>query len=82
MDAPVTIRNGRTAHVEVGDTLSGYTYGGRLVTGTVEAVLPDVDSVRINGITFAPGAEIRRGSWTVEFSQILTVAHNRALQAQ
>lgn len=82
MSTAVTIRNGRTAHVEVGDTLSGYTYGGRLVTGTVEALLPDDESVRITGITFSPGGEIRRGVWTVEIRQILTVAHNRALQAQ
>jgi hypothetical protein len=55
--------------MSVGDMISGYTYGGRLVTGTVVEMDDQVRQARITGIDVR---ETRRGEYTVRYCDVLT----------
>ncbi len=53
--------------MSVGDMISGYTYGGRLVTGTVIEIKDD--EIKVSGIDVR---ETRRGAYTVRAKDVLT----------
>lgn len=65
------IRNGSWTVLAVGDMISGYTYGGKLVTGRVIATHPYYPSVTVEGIS-GYGEQIRRSRWSVEVKDVLT----------
>lgn len=71
-----TIRNKTWTALSVGDMISGYTYGGHLVTGTV--VDTGDDRVEIEGITVR---DTRRGRWTVYIRDVLTSVSGQARTA-
>ena len=60
----------------VGDMVSGYTFGGVLVTGRVTEVQDD--GVKVQGIDVR---ETRRGEYTVKNKDILTSVNGRARSA-
>ena len=51
----------------VGDMVSGYSFGGKLVTGRVTEIADD--EVKVTGIDVR---ETRRGAYTVKMRDILT----------
>lgn len=73
MDTPTVSgrnRQGSWTVLAPGDRVSGYTYGGRLVHGTV------VETQRPNEVVIE-GSEVsgaRRGRWTLTVRDILAVA--------
>jgi hypothetical protein len=57
--------------MSIGDMISGYTFGGRLVTGRVTEIKDN--EIKVTGIDVR---ETRRGNYTVSMKDVLTrVAH-------
>ena len=63
-------RQGSWTELSIGDTISGYTYGGVLVTGTITEIAPG--GVHVTGITGYGQEGLTRGSWTVQVQDVLT----------
>lgn len=65
-------RQGARTVLSVGDTISGYTYGGKLVTGTVVSTDRGPYEFTIEGITGFGDPRIVRGRFTVQMRDVLT----------
>lgn len=62
--------------MSVGDIVSGYTYGGRLVTGRVVEIKDK--TLTVTGIDVR---ETHRGNFTVQMKDVLTSVNGRARTA-
>lgn len=65
-------RQGTWTVLSAGDMISGYTFGGKLVTGTVVSTDRAPHEVTIDGLTGFGDPVIRRGRFTVLVRDVLT----------